>query len=147
MRSLFGAARINRRPDVRTSKLFERARDSVGIARELNGRRVGEILPLTRNRRADYVAKNHADRAYKVQHAQRKQNNQDCHAPAVLPIVVGTACGNMRITEQHANRNDRNHGKKFNPKKNAYQPHVEAHVTVDDMTEFMRDDALKLVAR
>ena len=111
----------------------ERARDALGVARELHRGGVGEELALARHRRLDQPAEEEAGVA------DDQQGGADEHDAAAAAAVVAAAPRAEQEVADLADEQDAG--------EHADHLHAEPHVAVEDVAELVRHHALQLVAR
>ena len=117
----------------------ERARDRLGIARELHARRVGEQLALARDRGLDGVG---GERAGKADEGDERAAHREQRLPA--PLFALLRLKFLSHLEDHVlARVDQ----PLQAGEQAHQAHVERHVAVEDVAELVAHHALQLVAR
>ena len=106
---------------------FQGAGQPVGIAGELDGSGVGQKFPLAADGGLDEPAKEDADPADDDQREPKQRQR------IFLPSGA----------EQHSS----DHGQAKDPEDQAHEAHIQLHVAVQDVAEFVADDALELIAR
>ena len=112
---------------------FQRAGDAAGIARELDGRGVGEKFALAADGGLDEPSEKNADVADEQQHeTENRQRILSAPAPAAA----------RRLQENPADD-----GEAKNAEDDSHEPEVQPHVAVQNVAEFVADDALQFVAR
>ena len=112
---------------------FQRAGDAAGIARELDGRSVGEKFALAADGGLDEPSKKNADVA----------DNQQREAEYWQGILSASAPAAARRLQE----NPSNDGEAEDAKDDSHEPEIQPHVAVQDVAEFVADDALQFVAR
>ncbi len=120
--------------------LLEGSGDPVRIARELHGRRVGQELALAAHRGLDQVAEEHPDI---TQHIQRQPDQRPGIHPA--PVVIATVPERVGIGRRSKD-DPAGQADQQDAVQHADQSKVQSHVSVEDVTELVRDDPLELVA-
>ena len=112
---------------------FQRAGDASGIARELNGRGVGQKFALAADGGLDEPPKKNAD----VADDQQQQTEQ---RQRILPAPASAAARRLQ-------QNPADDGEAKNAEDDSHEPEVQPHVAVQNMAELVADDALQFVAR
>ncbi len=112
---------------------FQRAGDAAGIPRELHGRGVGEKFALAADGGLNEASEKNADVA---DDQQREAENRQRILPA-------TATAATRGLQEHA----ANDCEAKDSENRSHEPQIEPHVAVEDVAEFVADDALQFVAR
>ena len=112
---------------------FQRAGDAAGIARELHGRGVGQKFALAADGGLDEPAEKNADVADDQQRKAEKRQR-------ILSAAASAAARGLQ-------QNPADDGEAKNAEDDAHEPQVEPHVAVEDVAEFVADDALQFVAR
>ena len=111
------------RADARSGDLQQRAFESRRISRELDSGCIRERLPVARHRGLNQATEEQSD-------VTNDQNRKGCkhdrrRAAALL------AAASARRKAQHRARDDCDHEQ---PEQQAHEPHVQAHVAVQNMT-------------
>ena len=101
------------------------------ITGELHRGGIGQKLALTADGGLDQTAKKHSHRA------DENQGHPDDRQRVFFPAIAAA----------HVEQNPADGGKAENPKQDAHELKVQAHVAVEDMAELVANDALQLVAR
>ena len=108
------------------------------VAGVLDGGGVGEIFALAADGGADEVAAENADESQHGESAADRRESERA-APAVSSGEAekqGVAQNGMADVAQRGDAEN-----------DAHQPHIKPHVAVQNVAEFVRDDALQFVAR
>src|ERR1035437_4595670 len=114
-----------------TSDFLQRAGKSAGIARELNGRGVGQKFALAADGGLNQPPEKNANAT----------DDQQGNAEKWQRIFVAA------VAAAGVKQNSPDGGEAQNAKNNSQQPEVEPHVAIQNMAEFVADDALQFVAR
>src|ERR1043165_4881633 len=107
--------------------LLQRARETLRVASELHGGSVGEKFALPADGGLNEVAEEHADPTdYDEREAKQRQR------------ILASA---------RAQQDAPDDSERQNPEDDAHEPQVESHVAVENVAEFVTDDALQFFAR
>jgi len=112
-----------------TADFLERPGQSGGVARELDGRGVGQELALPADRGLDQAAKENADGTEQ----QQEQPDERQRIP-----IIATAAGPQQ--------NPADGGDAEQAENDADEPEIQPHIAVQNVAEFVADDSLQLVA-
>jgi hypothetical protein len=112
---------------------FQRAGNAARIARELDGRGVGEKLALAADGGLDETTEKNADVADDEQ--SKTEQGQG--------ILSATAPAAARRLQENAPDD----GEAENSENDSHEPEVHPHIAVQNVAEFVADDALQFVAR
>ncbi len=110
--------------------LDERFLQTIRIASELHTRCIGKSFPLTRHRSLQQAAEEQPDIT--------EHHDRDSHGHETVTVASAA----RRELQQHP-PDQCDHEQTEHP---AHELNIQAHVAVEDVAEFVRDNALKLVA-
>ncbi len=120
------------------ANLAQRTHNAARIARELHRRRIGEKFALTGHGGLNEPAEEVAD----IADDHRGQSNGENHGQAAAALAAHAHAAPAEATEDAA-ADQADHE---NAKHDGRQLHVQPHVAIQDVAEFVRDHSLQLVA-
>ena len=126
------------RPFDETADSLQRARDALGIPGKLDRGGIGQELALPADRSLDPIA---AETSQKSNHGQTNAKPQ----PHRRTLVAARTPTNRTAVKRRTQKKVPEDSHDQNPVQDPHQPDVEAHVSVQDMAEFVGDDPLQLV--
>ena len=117
----------------KAADFFQRAGDASRIARELDGRGVGEKFTLAADGGLNEPSKKNAD----------VTDEQQDEAEQWQRILSATAPAAARRLQ----KNPSDDGEAKDAKNDSHEPEVQPHIAIENVAEFVADDALQFVAR
>ena len=133
---IFGARNPYVRPAGKSTDSLERARDAIRVAGKLNGCGIGEKFPLSADRRPDERAEETTDQADHDQPDSNQDKGSSTFVLAPSAVTGAPSCMEHDFADT---------GEKDYAEQNPRKTDVDAHVSVENVAEFMGHDSLQLV--